>query len=71
MLDDQPFLIDSTTFLSQCNRMTITGIYLLVYFGQKIESNDSLFDSFAFDDKAMMSIGNLMRCSYCVFDIRR
>ena len=23
MLDDQPFLIDSTTFLSQCNRMTI------------------------------------------------
>ena len=22
MLDDQPFLIDSTTFLSQCNRMT-------------------------------------------------
>ena len=28
MLDDQPFLIDSTTFLSQCNRMTITGFYL-------------------------------------------
>ena len=30
MLDDQPFLIDSTTFLSQCNCMTITGLYLQV-----------------------------------------
>ena len=28
MVDDQPFLIDSSTFLSQCNRMTITGLYL-------------------------------------------
>ena len=26
MLDDQPFLIDFTMFLSQCNRMTITGL---------------------------------------------
>ena len=26
MLDDQPFLIDFTTFLSQCNRMTRTGL---------------------------------------------
>ena len=28
MLVDQPFLIDSTTFPSQCNCMTITGLYL-------------------------------------------
>ena len=28
MLDDQSFLIDSTTFLTQCNRMTRTGLYL-------------------------------------------
>ena len=28
MLDDQPILIDSTTFLSHGNRMTITGLYL-------------------------------------------
>ena len=26
MLDDQPFLKLFTTFLSQCNRMTITGL---------------------------------------------
>ena len=32
MLDDQPFLIDSTTFsLSQCNRMTRTQLYLKYY----------------------------------------
>ena len=26
MLDDQPFLTDSTTFISQCNRLTRTGL---------------------------------------------
>ena len=30
MLDDQPFPIDSTTFLSQCNRMTRTGLFVLI-----------------------------------------
>ena len=29
-IDDQPFLIDSTTFLSQCNRMTRTGLLPLM-----------------------------------------
>ena len=27
MLDDQPFLVDFTPFLSQCNRMTRTQLY--------------------------------------------
>ena len=32
MLEDQPFLIDSAMFLSQCNRMTILLVFILVPF---------------------------------------